>query len=792
METNHINPQNTFDLGKIFRLIQRRWYWIVICIAVFCGLAFLANLYTTPIFRTQTSLYIKQNQEKMNSIEQFLLKQESKEGEAEARMANEIFFLKSWSLLETTLRKLDFEVSYFKKDIIYEELYKTSPVEIWYDTTSTVPYFHFINCIIRDQHTFNLKAEDSEVSWLNVDQTFQFGKVYTVNGFRFSITRKANMLPGTETYIMLKPLQALVNDYYTWFLKVAPSSEKSSILQLSLEGPTPAKDIDFLNTHAQTFIEANLREKNLATKRTSDFIDQLLESNTASLNKVQANMASFKGRNATSDLTLKAAEIQESLREFERERSATLMSVEYCNYLLQNLLQNNDIGQIVVPANVGLDNPTLTAALSALLQLQTEIKLLRVDGLSKNPAIQAKMEEITELKSTLQKTLTGLKTANQIKLKDIENRLGTMRSYQSRIPVAEQEYSDIQRNLEVNGEMVAFLMQKKADAGIARASNSSDYKVVDPARQLDEMLFSPLKNYITAIILGLFLPIVVIASADFFNRKVITKADITSATDIPLLGIIGYDRKASLEKGTFDYKSSIMTESFRSVRTNLSYFSKGNARPKVLLFISSISGEGKTFCSKYMSFILSISNKKVLLINADMRKPDGNKDLESDKNYGLSHYLSGQNRLDEIIGQTKVENLYYITAGSNPPNPAELLMMPQMKELIEWARTEYDYIIVDTPPVGVCADSIGLFPVCDLTICLIRQSYSLKSFVSTFNDLRLQNTDQKMAILFNHVDMNKLNDGSFHLGAYNPAYYNGYYGKQETKKTWWKKNKVYS
>jgi capsular exopolysaccharide synthesis family protein len=269
---------------------------------------------------------------------------------------------------------------------------------------------------------------------------------------------------------------------------------------------------------------------------------------------------------------------------------------------------------------------------------------------------------------------------------------------------------------------------------------------------------------------------------DLLNNKIISREELLRLTPLPLLGIIvhGNTQKNTTEANTL---KTALSESLRSIRSNLSYISESNGRSKVIVLTSSISGEGKSFCAYNLGHILSISNKKTLLINADMRKPGnyGN-ELGSESGPGLSNYLSGMSTLNSVIQKSQFEDLYVINSGDLPPNPSELLLSARMKHMLDELKYEFDYIVLDTPPIGLISDALELMKQADINIVVTRQGYTKKSFLSYINELYLNQKYPNMVVVFNDVSLNK---STFTYGAV--GYGHGYYTNNKDKKAWFGK-----
>jgi capsular exopolysaccharide synthesis family protein len=771
------NAQNNFSLGKLAGKILRKWYWLVLSIGVCLAAAYTVNRYTVPTYKVSASVFVK-NKDPFSA--QALLLDESGAGPSK-NLYNEKYFLKSRTLIEAAMRELNFGVTYLKQtDTIQVELYKRSPIEVLYDTTSKfVPYYETIRCSILSAKKYTLEPKGDWFKPYFEGKQFNFGQSYEVMGFRFTIQLDQPDKTNEDILFYINSLDGLVGEYKEK-LTAETDAKEASIIIISTVGRSPSKERDFLNKLMEKFVERDLEEKNQATALTSRFIDNLLASNIDTLNVQKGDITRARTSVGTNNINVKYAELRSQIRELENRRETMQMSIGFANVLLDQLRRNADVSQIAIPAGLGVESPQLSANLTELRTLQEDI----VDLPSKNPLRVEKEARMRELEIAIRSNITALRQATNVQLGVINTRIATAEAQLRQVPQQDILLADIEQSFQTNQTMVNYLLQKKAEAGIARTTVTSNYKPVDPARVSASMM-DPMKNYTTALLVGLLVPIAFIVLKDSFNNKLVTKRDLQNHSSLPLLGIIGYDgaREKSI---SYSYKASLTAESFRSVRTNLGYFidSDENAASdaaKVLLFVSSISREGKTYCSKYLAFVLSLSGKKTLLINADMRKPDRNDDLEAEGFTGLSHYLSGKATIDEIILRTKGDNLFYVKSGEVPPNPSELLIAPRMQHLIDTVKASFDYIIIDTPPIGAFSDSVVLLKYADLSICVVRQNHTTRPLLDNLNELHQNNPHIKMALLFNYVDMKKLDAG------YKRSYYNAEYYQAAAKPSWWKR-----
>jgi capsular exopolysaccharide synthesis family protein len=347
--------------------------------------------------------------------------------------------------------------------------------------------------------------------------------------------------------------------------------------------------------------------------------------------------------------------------------------------------------------------------------------------------------------------------------------------YIKKLPATERELITIQRDYEVNNTVYTFLLEKKAETGIARASNISDNKIIDRADIVNAVQIMPrtYRNNLKALLFGILVPGILISLLYYFNNKIIDNDDILKRTRAPVIGYISHSESIK-EIAVVDKPGSSLAESFRAVRTSLRYLVKDNQHP-VISITSTITSEGKTFISVNLAAIIAMLGKKVLLVGLDLRKPRIHKILDIDNNNGISIYLSNNCEYEEVIKGTPVENLFYATSGPVPPNPAELINSERMKIFIEKAKQEYDYIIIDTPPIAVVADTMLLSDFTDINLFIVRQRFSSKNTLELIEELYQGAKLKNMGIIVNDISLT----GYYGYGL-RYGYYKGYgysYGK---------------
>jgi len=336
---------------------------------------------------------------------------------------------------------------------------------------------------------------------------------------------------------------------------------------------------------------------------------------------------------------------------------------------------------------------------------------------------------------------------------DVEGRIADVNGQLGRLPGTERKLIRIQRDFDLNSTVYNFLLEKRAEAGIAMASNIPENKVIDKAVPYNAARIKPKtrQNYMLALILGLLFPAAGIIIIDLLNNKVIDKKDIEKITKAPILGFISHSGYGS-EMPVVEKPGSTLAESFRSIRTSLKYFTPGD-QPVVIAVTSTVSGEGKTFVAVNLATIISLLGRKTLLVGLDLRKPRIHKILGIENSEGMSNFLSGNSKYDDVIQKTSIENLWFASAGPIPPNPAELIERKAMTDFLEKARKQFDFIILDTPPVAVVTDAMLLARRADMTLFVVRQRYSSRNTLQLIDEIYRNREISNPGIIVNDISM---------------------------------------
>ena len=770
---NRFDQEETLDLKKYFYMILANWYWFVISVFIGLGVAWLLNRYTRPVYQAKASLILSENDRGRGGLtgyENLIPGMEIYR--TRTMIANEMEVLKSYSLAKRTLDNLDFNVSYvgvgrsgFKEAFLYE----TAPFIVIPDTSGTNTFNYPVYIRIIDKNYYEVAIDDN----FNINQKVAFGEKFESAPFTFSIKLRdpENFNPDigyNKYYFTLNNANGQANSYRSR-LSITPSDDKrGSVLFLSFAAPSSQLAADYLNKLMEVYIRQGLEEKNQIAVNTVKFIDGQLGVIDTSLQKAEMNLQNFRLANKLVSVTTEGSMAYARVQDFMTQKAMLELQSRYYDYLLKYVKDRNNLNQIVAPATMDISDPLLSGLITQLndLLVQKEDLLFRVN--SPNPQLSLLQSKIETTRKALLDNIESLIRNNTISMNEADRHLKEAGTSLEKLPVTERKLINIQRRYNVNDQIYTYLLQKRAEAAIAQASNVSDNKILDMARPENASLIAPKSkmNYMMGLLIGIFIPFGLLIFLDLLNNKITSRSEIERHTSIPVISIIGHNSGTG-DVPVFENPKSSLSESFRGLRTNLQYLLPENDQ-KVITVTSTISGEGKTFCSVNLAAIFAMAGRKTLLMGLDLRKPKIHKIFNIENEHGISTCLIHRDKFSDIIRQTPIENLSVAPSGPIPPNPAELIGSDPMNKIMDEARKNYDIIILDTPPIGMVTDALLLSRISDLSLFLLRQNYSSKNILELFEDIYIKNEMGKMGIVLN--DMKQRGYYGYGYRYYNAGY----------------------
>lgn len=533
----------------------------------------------------------------------------------------------------------------------------------------------------------------------------------------------------------------------------------------------PLQEAEYLNKLMEVYRQQGLDYKNETAENTIEFIDNQIKLISDSLRHAENRLEDFRLTNKLIDLSSEGSAVKTKLESYSQEKISTELQKQYYDYLASYIKTRNESGEIISPSLMGVTDQLFVGLVNELGTLQKQKKQLMYNLSANQPEINLINSKIEDTRAALEENLRNCLINIGRILVDINSRITSVEKDLNKLPGTERKFINIQRTYDLNNTVYTFMLEKRSEAGISKASTVSSSRIIDPAEPFNASRVSPKqkRNYIFALILGLFVPGLYIYLTDLFHNKIIDKKDIERGTQVPIIGFVGHNSTKN-EIPVLSKPGSSLAESFRSIRTNLKYYLNGENKA-VISVTSTISGEGKTFVSLNLAVVLAMLGKKTLLASLDLRKPKLDSILNPEDKNGLSHFLIGEASYNEIIHQTDISNLFFVPTGDVPPNPTELIETEKMNQFMTKARGEYDFIVLDTPPVGIVSDALLLGEYADVNIFVIRQRFSFKSTLELIQNIFLKKELKNLTIAVNDIHIS----GYYGYGLrYGYGFYEGY------------------
>ena len=560
---------------------------------------------------------------------------------------------------------------------------------------------------------------------------------------------------------------------YCKSLSIAPTSKTTSVAVISLKNSSLQRGQDFINQLLEMYNRNTNNDKNEIAQKTAEFIDERIGIISKELGSTEANLESFKRDAGITDLTSEAQIALAGNAEYEKKSVENRTQISLVNDL-RKYLRGNEYE--VLPSNVGLQDAALIGAIERYNEMLIERKRLLRTSTENNPTIVNLDTSIRAMKANVQATLEGTLQGLMITKESLDREASRYSRRISNAPGQERAYVSIARQQEIKAGLYLMLLQKREENAIALAATANNAKIIDEAIA-DDIPVSPKRPmiYLIALVLGIGIPVGIIYLVELTKFKIEGRADVEKLTSVPVVGDIPLTDEKNDKNGSiavFENKNNLMSETFRNIRTNLQFMLDNDQ--KVILVTSTVSGEGKSFVSSNLAISLSLLGKKVVIVGLDIRKPGLNKVFQlSNKERGITQYLSNpETDLMELVQPSDVnKNLFILPGGTVPPNPTELLARNGLDRAIETLKKNFDYVILDTAPIGMVTDTLLIGRVADLSVYVCRADYTHKAEYTLINELSFEKKLPNLCTVINGVDLKKRKYGYYYgYGKYGKHY----------------------
>ncbi|WP_317046691.1 GumC family protein [Spirosoma pollinicola] len=747
--------ESKYNLGTLLIRYVRNWPWFMLSILLAQAAAYIYLLYQPLVYNVQASVLIKD--ERKGISEQSAMKETNIFTQTKL-VENEIEILRSYSLMDRVVTNLGLDVQYYRPTrTLKKHIYQESPIRL-----------------IVEKPTSQLYME--ELKFLFVDS-----KMVKLNGHMYPVNQSIKTPYGQLRIFVRKPLSSklkpifatvsLHNDAvegYLGNLKIGSTTMLSTVLVMNLQEAVPSRGEAILNQLISEYNKEAVVDKNNQASSTLNFIEDRLALISGELSNVEKEVESYKSTHGITDLSVQAEKFLTTVKDNDLQlndvnmRLGALADVE-------RYVQSHSGRKGVAPATLGLSEPILTSLLTKAAELELKREDLLKTTSSGSPLIESLDSQLKNTNAAISENIETIRQqliSNRNQLVANNQRMeGMIRT----VPGKERALLNITRQQGIKNNLYTYLLQKREETALSAASRVSDSRIVDPAHTTSQPV-KPVRMMIFALfsLVGLVIPIGIITAKDMVNDHVLRRADVEEVTQIPIIGEVIKERQVGTESFVFKSRMhSVIGEQIRALRTNLLFLNGDAQKNQVILFTSSISGEGKSFISLNLGASLALVNRKTVIVDMDMRKPKLHKSLHLENKLGLSNYLTGEadidNLLHPVIGH---ENYYIITAGSLPLNPSELLSSTHLAELFTKLKERFEYILVDSPPVGLVTDSQLIAPFADATMFLVRHDHTSKKYIKMIDALYKEQRLPNLRIILNGVKEGESHYYSHNYGDY--------------------------
>ncbi|MHC1733063.1 MAG: GumC family protein [Bacteroidales bacterium] len=703
---------------------------------------------------------------------------------AESRnLENDVNSLNSFSLVATTIKSLNLEVGYFAgRNTLFQkptQVYLGKPFSVTIDKSHIQPINTRFRIDILDDQTYRLTATEDEAAYYNyidnaivsnenrvrIDTICRFNETVTSYNYKFSIGFNKEFynpeLAGEmEYYFEFYHLDQLTKTYLKR-LKVEPVSIRSSLINVMFQGENRRLTIDFLNKFIQSYLDENLDKKNKVANNTIDFIDSQISEISDSLTLSESKLRDYRSANQVTDLSYQGQQALEQLRQIENERSLLQVQERYYNYILDYMEKNQDMAGLPTPSGANVADPIMNSLVLEMLALNAERSTILSNNAEKNLFLSQIENKIRlQKQAIIENVKNNLNTLN-LTQNELDYRESKLSGEISRLPRTELNMVSMQRQFNLTDAIYTFLLEKKAEAAIAMASNYPDYEILEPARDVTASIIAPRTslNWIIALFMAFMIPTLYIILRNFFNEKISSVRDVEHLIGQPVMNLI-YTNYYKTEAVVKEYPGSSIAESFRNLRSSL--FLKFRSEPqKVIMITSAQPQDGKSFVSSNLAASIASVGHKTILLDCDLRRPTLHEKLKIVNSVGLSNYMVNNVSVKEIIKKTEVDNLWFIPAGPVLPNSSELIEAGVLDSLIEELKQQFDYVIIDSTPAGLVADATLMIKYANYILLVCRNEYTRKDVFTDVLNLFRANSVTDYDIVFNDLNLKKSRYGRY-------------------------------
>ena len=769
--------EQEFNLQQYIRRYFRYWYLFPFFIAVCLTGAFFYLQLKQPIFSTKTTLMIKDEKKGLGGSSGDMLSELGGQFGGNKLVENEIEILKSQNLMEQVIKDLSLEVSYSTKvGLKTINLYAASPINITPEIITEYGYQEPMFITMVDSTHFQFTGEE-KIYAINQRFTNAWGAFIVTKGINSELK---------ELQILFSNPRNLAESMLS-HLTVAQPNVKSTMIELSYEDVSIQRGRDVLNKLLDVYVQSALADKNSEASNTLKFIETRLGLITGELGEVEQDVETYKTSRGLTDISVESELFLENIKENDAKLNQVNTQISILESV-DNYIKSAGAGA-VAPATYMINDPVLVSLLTKFNELELQRERYARTTTASNPLLETINTQLASTRQAIRENVQNLRRGMDVTKQNLQSINTRFSAGLRSIPQKEREYVGIKRQQTIKENLYLYLLQKREETALAYASTVTDSRLIDAPITT----FNPIKPkrsliWLGSLMAGLAIPLLLINLIFLINNTVQERDDIEKRAHSSILGEIGLMKSTKNPTPTDAIikmtSRSAVAEQFRALRTNLQYLGDGNCR--TILFTSSVGGEGKSFISVNLAASLAFSDKKVVLLGLDMRKPSLQDRLEVSNSRGVSNYLIGQKNLATLIQSTNVHPKFdVITSGPLPPNPSELLTNGRLPELIADLRKTYDYVLIDSPPYGLVTDAALIGEFVDASLYVVRFNYTLLDHLKRIGELSKSKRFKNMSVVFNGVNYGAGYGYGYGYGGYGYGYYTEDQVQAKTKLLSW-------
>ncbi len=751
--------------------------WAIICASIACVVAYIRIRWTTPIYHVQSSMLIH-DQEVTSGAAKDPEFQALFMPQGNSNLGNEVAILGSSPIIERVARSLNFQTRCYNNGKVRSTLmYPNSPIEL------EILHMADSNAGVAIQVT----ARPNETFFIEKDTTaIPFGRVFEYQGNRIELVRNPNVdlktFPSQDFELSWSPARTVAG-ILMGGLKIAAPTDGTTILTLSFEGENVALGVNVLNKLMAVYDSLQIEDKNHISSNTLAFIDDQLRALRGQLAGVEGKTRGFMVDNNAFDINDQSKIYSSNIEDITKSEAQQRVKVAVLN-MMTDYISDPTNREKLVPTVLGVDEPVVAGYIIDYNRLQLEresnLKTTRPD----NPMIRDIDATLEKVRNSLLQALSNVKKSYEISINSMDEQLQGNKSNLNALPGKSMELMNIQRQEKILEDLYSFLLMKRLETAISSAATVSNSRPIEPASASYAPISPNSKNiYIFHILIGILIPVGIVALIEILKDKVSNRADVEKRTQAPILGEIGHS-ESDQPLVVLQNSRQFVAEQFRIIRSNLQYIVAKKERP-VIMVTSSFSGEGKSFVSTNIGAVMALAGKRTVIMEYDIRKPKIVTGLELKRKMGITNYIIGKASFEELILPVQnVENLFVIPCGPIPPNPAELLLDPKLDDLMDEVKKHFEVVIMDTAPIGLVSDAVNLSKYADCALYIVRQGHTFRRQIGLIEDLYVEKKLPNISVILNDV---KAEGGSYGGYSYYGGY--GYYANQSSRSGYFDSNK---